>query len=99
MKNNHIFFSLLVTGFAAATFAILSNVVFPEALRADKMMAALYSVGMFLFAVRDYSGRTKTLTTRPAAPMLRPVPSITIDARPHRARTGSRVACVQQGAA
>ena len=81
MKNKNIFLVLLVTGLAAATFATLSNVVFPEALRGDKLMAAFYSVALILFAVRDYSRRPKSLNNRKSAPLLRPTARITIDAR------------------
>ena len=100
MKNSNIFLSLLATGLAAATFAILSNVVFPEALRADKLMAAAYSIGILLFAVRDYARRPKSIDNTPSARLLRPVLKVTLDARkPRRERSGDRVACLEQGAA
>ena len=80
MKNKSTFLILLATGLAAAIFAAFSNVVFPESLRLDKLMAVFYSAAFILFAVRDYSRRPKSLTFK-SAPLLRPGLHVTIDAR------------------
>lgn len=98
MKNENNFLLLLATGLAGAIFAILGNVVLPESLRADKLMAVFYSVAMILFAVRDYSRRPKSINLR-FNPLLRPTPRIFVDARKPVATPGKRPAHIEHHAA
>ena len=98
MKNKNLFLSLLATGLAAATFITLSTVVFPDSLRGDKLMAAISSIALILFAVRDYSCRPKYLRLK-SAPLLRPMLRITIDARKPIHLPSDRTACIENNAA
>lgn len=98
MKNSNTFIILLAAGLAGASLIALSNVVFPESLRGDKLMAAAYSIALILFAVRDYSRRPTSLLTK-SAPLLRPALPVTIDARQHLSPRYDRTACAENSAA
>ena len=97
-KNKNKFFLLLATGIVGAAFVTLSNVVFPESLSGDKLMAAFYSVALVLFAVRDCSRRPRSLHLK-NAPLLRPALPIKIDARKSLDLSSHRSACIENSAA
>ena len=99
MKNSNTFIILLAAGLAGASLIALSNVVFPESLRGDKLMAAAYSIALILFAVRDYSRRPTALRLTKPAPLLRPALPVTIDARQHVSPRYDRTACAENSAA
>ena len=98
MKNRSTFLILIAAGLAGASLVALRNVVFPESLRADKLMAIAYSIALILFAVRDYSRRPKSLLTK-SAPLLRPALPVTIDARQPASPRYDRTACAENSAA
>ena len=100
MKNNHIFLSLIATGLAGVFFLILSHVVFPAALRPDKLFAAAYSLAIVSFAVRDYARRPRIIRLKPAtASLLRPVLPTVLDARQTRGLPVSRSLCAEHNVA
>ncbi len=101
MKNKHLFFSLLATGLAGATFAILNSAIFPITLRADKLFAVAYSIGLLLFALRDYTRRPRMIRLKLAVtPLLRPIYPVMIDARKNPSRVADhRSACSFHSAA
>jgi len=77
MKTRNTLLIVLAPIFTTTVFAVFSLTF----LRGDTLMAVALSIGLLLFAVRDYARRpNKIVLSKPAA-LLRPVLPVTIDVR------------------
>ena len=95
MKTPNTLLIVLAPIFTAAVFAVFSL----ASIRGDTLMAVALSLGLLLFAVRDYARRpNKILLHKPAA-LLRPVLPVTSDARQQVGLPGHRDASRQGTAA
>ena len=95
MKTRNTLLIVLAPIFTTTVFAVFSL----ASIRGDVVMAVALSIGLLLFAVRDYARRpNKILLHKPAA-LLRPVLPVTIDARQQVRLSGHRDASRQSTAA
>lgn len=95
MKTPNTLLIVLAPIFTATVFAVFSL----TSIRGDTLMAVTLSLGLLLFAVRDYARRSKKILLNKPAALLRPVLPVMIDARQQIGLPGHRDASRQSNAA
>ena len=95
MKTPNLLMIVLAPLFTATVFAAFSL----TSIRGDTLIAVAFSIGLLLFAVRDYTRRPTRISLNKPAALLRPVLPVTIDARQQIGLPGHRNASRQSHAA
>ena len=95
MKTPNTLLIVLAPIFTTTVFAVFSL----ASIRGDTLMAVALSIGLLLFAVRDYARRPKKIVLSKPAALLRPVLPVTLDARQQIGLSGHRDARRQGSAA